>query len=863
MGYIGKNIKRDKMAELNLQQISDKLNNEFAGKSGKRMFWYDDEAEFIEDIDSLKLDNVKILKLETNNQFFVKYQLERVAPECNYLIYAPFERPDIKYNHLEDIIIYSGEFKADRASIIMLDLGIDSKYKSIIQKHLKFFRAKDRTKKFYELRQEKYSKELIEVTMMSALCGIKTTSFEEVIRTVIAKGELENNKYLTEFSKYNLEHSFWELCLTYFGYAESEPNLITFIYTLFITHTQQHLKSDLPKRWQKYATKNSGSVIAFMDNLMNNSLYSERYNQLSKFVADKLDISSEFINYDTEALIDIYTFEAVDKILLIWLSERLLAEDIGASISGKSIVEICQYRRRLHFGSKYVAEYHLLESAYHIISESSYPTKNQITKSLSEIIEQYKINDYKIDQQYRNYYFNYDQISARHQMGNVWQSVQANFEKLSDLVEVIYTNKYLDTCINNWNRALSNENIQLLDKLQRNFFRDHIQYQKERVVVIISDAFRYEVGESLYMKLEQDEKCNPELDTMISVLPSFTRFGMGALLPHRSLQLTDECDVLVDGKLCDNLKQRENMLQSYQPNSRSIQYDDLTMMKRDELREVFTGMEVVYIYHNQIDARGDRLNTENEVFNACSEAVDEIFEIIKRISNSANSYNFIITADHGFIYKREKLVETEKISDLTRFADKNTSINRRYIVSDREISEEGVVSYKIGDILANDDMKFVSVPLTSLVFKVAGGSQNFVHGGSSPQEMIVPLIKVKVDRYFTETRPAKILLVSLITKITNLETVLEFIQSEAVSDVVKETSYKLYFVSSNNEKISNESIYIADNKSESSANRIFRLNFNFKNVEYDRTKPYYLVAYDEQNDIEIFRHEVMMDIPMY
>ena len=124
--------------------------------------------------------------------------------------------------------------------------------------------------------------------------------------------------------------------------------------------------------------------------------------------------------------------------------------------------------------------------------------------------------------------------------------------------------------------------------------------------------------------------------------------------------MTDECDVLVDGKLCDNLKQRENMLQSYQPNSRSIQYDDLTMMKRDELREVFTGMEVVYIYHNQIDARGDRLNTENEVFNACSEAVDEIFEIIKRISNSANSYNFIITADHGFITKEKNWLKLRR-----------------------------------------------------------------------------------------------------------------------------------------------------------------------------------------------------------
>lgn len=57
---------------------------------------------------------------------------------------------------------------------------------------------------------------------------------------------------------------------------------------------------------------------------------------------------------------------------------------------------------------------------------------------------------------------------------------------------------------------------------------------------------------------------------------------------------------------------------------------------------------------------------------------------------------------------------------------------------------------------------------------------------------------------------AEIALVSLTSKITNLITTLDFVQTEPVSDVVKETSYRVYFISENNEKISNENIVIAD-----------------------------------------------------
>ena len=41
--------------------------------------------------------------------------------------------------------------------------------------------------------------------------------------------------------------------------------------------------------------------------------------------------------------------------------------------------------------------------------------------------------------------------------------------------------------------------------------------------------------------------------------------------------------------------------------------------------------------------------------------------------------------------------------------------------------------------------------------------------------------------------------------------------------------------------------------------RLFRMRFTFKNKKYDKGKKYYLVAYDEVNHIEAFRHEVIMD----
>lgn len=70
--------------------------------------------------------------------------------------------------------------------------------------------------------------------------------------------------------------------------------------------------------------------------------------------------------------------------------------------------------------------------------------------------------------------------------------------------------------------------------------------------------------------------------------------------------------------------------------------------------------------------------------------------------------------------------------------------------------------------------------------------------------------------------------------VTNLITSLDFVQTEKVSDIVKETTCRIYFVDVSGEKISNEHLYVADKKDKETVKRVFRLRFSFKNKKYDR-----------------------------
>ena len=830
------------MPELNLKQIVDKLNAEFIGEGRKLIFWYDDKAEFAEDVDSLELANAKVLRLAPDNQFKTKYFLERVDRTTNYLVYAPFPRPSARDNHLEDTLLYSKQFSADRASLLSADLGIDAQYKPLLQKYIKFFAAKDRTQRFYDLEIGHFTPDAIETGLLGALCKARTASFEEVLRIMLTEGGLQDNKYWAEFEKYDLIAAFWRFCEEQFGYVGANPTLEKLAVTLFVTYTEKHLRGELPPAWRSFLSFKSGNVVAFLDNLMNHVLYREKYDELSAHVAKVLNAAAAFEPYAPEALLDCDTFAVIDSFLLRWVADKLLREDHGAKLAGLDIPAICRHRRKKHFGERYRDAWLLLEHAHPLILVATY----QCCDSFRSIAERYASADYQIDSHYRQFYRHYDRIAE-----------PGAFDILRELVENIYTNEYLGKLTVAWNAGVGKADwLHVLPKQQK-FFDHYVRASKDRVVVIVSDALRYEVGRELLAKLQEDEKCTASIEAMLSVLPSYTRLGMTALLPHRTLEITDDGKVLADGLPGDDLKQREALLKRQLPNSRCIQFDEVKTMKKTELREVFTGMDAVYIYHNQIDARGDKASTENEVFTACAEAVEEIYTLIKRLSVNANTYHFIVTADHGFLYKRDKLQESDKI---THAAGKCVLANRRFILADGPVTGDGVAAVSLENVLGGNAGLFVSFPVGTQVFKMAGGGQNYVHGGSSPQEMILPVIDVKTEKGRMETRPAQIVLVSLVQKITNLISALDFMQTEPVSDMVKPAGYRIYFLSEENERISNECLYTADSKEADPQKRIFRLRFNFKNRQYDKTKRYYLVAVDEKTDLEVWRHDVVMDL---
>lgn len=830
------------MAELNLRQIEDTLNAEFSGDNRKLIFWYDDNGEFIEDIDSLELKNAKIHRLTHTNLFKTKVLLEREDTESNYLIYAPFPKPSSRENHLADTIKYSDGFSADRVTLIAMDLGIADEYKPVLQKHIGFFDAKDRKKKFYELEVDQYNGNTIEIALLSALAKSRVANFEEVVRIVITSGDLIENEYMKEFEKYNLYEVFWKHCSNTFSYADEEPNLSKLLISLFLTYTQNEMDSELPRSMNKYILNKPGTVMAFMDQLMNSVLYRSKFDALSDEVYRRINGDELFADYPVEAIVDLDIFRFVDQRIIDWMIERLLDENLNATINDMTIPKICRYRELKHFGDEYYNEYHVLRHAYYVISHASFEAESD----LLSLIEKYDKEDYMIDTHYRKFYYYLDLVKDRHQ-----------FDDLRELVENIYTNRYLDVILRQFNEKFSYEAVRGKYKLQRDFYKNFVDPVKEKLVVIISDGLRYEVAKELVKKLSRDEKITAEIEPQIGVLPSYTRLGMASLLPHRQLTIGKDYDVYVDGKPCRNTEERDGILRERDPHAISIKYDVLKKYDRNKLRAFFAGKSVIYIYHNQIDARGDEPSTEDEVFMACAEAIEEIGELIKRLTNSVSTTRYIITADHGFIYKRDKLAESDKID---RFATKEDQIKRRYIVSNDSYEVTGTKSMAVSDILGGDDTKTVTFPLASNVFKVAGGGQNYVHGGSSPQEILVPVVQVRTIRGAMETETVQIALISMLPKITSLIVNLDFIQKDAISDVIKPTTYKIVFVDEMGEVISNEEMYLANSKEKESAKRIFRLKFNLKNQKYDRDKRYYLTIIDMETGIETLRHEVIIDI---
>ena len=191
------------MAEMNIKQIIDRLNAEFTGDTRKLVFWYDDNGEFVEDMQNVELNNAKVYCLQPDNQLPPSsFWNGRTLPQTISSTPLPQAgcagQPSGRHAALLKALLCRPRFAA------LGGFGIDEKYKPIIEKHIKFFANKERTQRFYDLEIENFNEENIITGLLSAICRTRTCSFEEVIRVMLTDGELADNKFLSEVEKYGL-----------------------------------------------------------------------------------------------------------------------------------------------------------------------------------------------------------------------------------------------------------------------------------------------------------------------------------------------------------------------------------------------------------------------------------------------------------------------------------------------------------------------------------------------------------------------------------------------------------------------------------------------------------------------------------
>src|SRR5439155_12723186 len=138
------------MSDLNA--IQSALERLFYEEGQRIVFWNDPDAEFTMTAAILELNGVTTLRLDELGALEAKIRLERDEPNAKFLLYAPTEEPDYEDDWLLDIRLYSRSFRADRASILLQELGLVNLHlRTHVADRRKFFDAKERFQKIKNL----------------------------------------------------------------------------------------------------------------------------------------------------------------------------------------------------------------------------------------------------------------------------------------------------------------------------------------------------------------------------------------------------------------------------------------------------------------------------------------------------------------------------------------------------------------------------------------------------------------------------------------------------------------------------------------------------------------------------------------
>ncbi len=859
------------------QHIGNALSQQFDKEGRRIVFWHDPDREFEEALASLDLGSVTLLRLDEHPALAVKVRLEFEDPTGRYLLYAPFDPPAPDQDWLLDLRLYGGSFSADRASMLLSDLGLTQQsLRQHLAERAKFFASRDRLERLKRLVSPDDGALDIDRKIIAVLAKADQAEVFNVLISLfdtIPEGDLDAlPPAWDDMDKFSVQGAFWELVARHFGYQDEAATLKHLLIRLLVSDLAHACCAALPDGLKHLTLPPQGAAnaVVCLAQWRDSRTRGASYEALSAGVADALKLQQHLNAVAIEALFEVKTFLQVEKSIASRLRDRVF--ETAEAIKPEVIRHIASRRQDGYWAAPGLpdtsraprralyAVYQALQTAADLLAlrneEAGVPTYPDAKAMLGG----YTNRLYRFDQLYRHFCEAADFAESRD-----WDILKS----LRHKIEEVYGNGFLAELALAWNRHLEAGLLGLwrIEGIpnQQGFYEREVapvlaKGADRRFFVIISDAFRYEAARELTDQFNGKYRFDAELSAQLGVLPSYTGLGMAALLPHQALDYSESGTLRVDGLPCGSLEQRAKVLEAVP--GVAVKAETFMAMKKDEGRAFIKPYRLVYVYHNMIDAVGDSASTEDQTFGAVRKAIEELADLVSKIVNSLNGNHLLITADHGFLFRETPPGETDKNS-LSEKPAGTLLAKKRYLLG-RNLPENDKAYHGLTAITAGagGEMEFW-VPKGTNRFHFVGGAR-FVHGGAMPQEIVVPVIRVHHVKDVgkaakTRTRAVGVSVLGTNFRITTNRHRFQLIQTEPVGERVKPLTLKVA-IHDGDIPVSNVETLTFDSASTDMNQWQKSLSLTLEGRPFASKQVCQLILRDAETGVEEARYDVTIDL---
>lgn len=737
--------------------IRDRLIQRFDDR--RVVFWHDPDGQYSAELDTLNLTDVTILRV-ANNEYAIKNRLLHDQPADKFIVYRSGQVPAGIGNWLLDLELAYGVFTADRATLVSQDLGLTAEgVDSVVQTHEKFFNSGKRVQNLKALLAPEDDIRKLQAKMSAVVLGQKEHSLLEITRTLLTENAKRQHVKFDALADYGLDDFYWRGVASIYGYGSASPSIDDFILWIF-RKAIDGFESDRPGGLQ--------NIQLDFASLRNDRRSQDALSTLAKRAAADFDYAATIEELDFRDLVRVDLFEETDHKIIVDLTLAVAEQTVTA----REVAEIVRSRQGIVRIDGYRQLYTAIGAAAELLSQLT--TIDLSFSSFDEALERYRTDWFRIDQLYRQFTCAHRSFEGPHPL-----------DSLREQVEKRYTNKFVYELAGAWQQQVDAADQWKSSALrsQQSFYRDHIERllgDGKKAVVIISDALRYEVADELGARIRQEDRFDADLEAVLGVLPSYTQLGMAAPLPHRTLgHSPDGKIVLADGRPTNGTGPRSKILETV--GGTAIQAEDFKALSPDERRELFKNNRVLYIYHDVIDAVGDKPGTERRVFEAAEQALTELVDLVKKVAN-ANATSIFVTADHGFLFQDGALPEQFFLSEKPQ-GDQILVANKRYVLGHGLKENDAFKAFTPMELQLASELE-VQIPKSIHRLRLAGGGSRFVHGGATLQEVVVPVLAINKKRK-SDTRLVNVKVLPETDKITTGQLMVKLFQSEPVSDKVQ------------------------------------------------------------------------------